>query len=256
MSKQNNFLTKVVPIALTVIGSISTVAAVILAAKEGPKYQKALEEKEMTTPQKITTVVKTFAPAIGCTTLSVACGVGAHMMDMHTQASLTGAYIAAQGAFKKVSSEYKKFRDKNEELNGEGSNDKVLSEMIREDLPKELRDENGEKMYLVHLCGLADGMDDIDYQSSYVNVLNGLLAFELRLLDCESITLNETLLLFGQESVDYGDDEGWSIYMMYGWQSRPYLPFIVSVDHERNEITVIPEVRAYGGFLTDYGLDF
>ena len=257
MNRQSKFLTKVVPMALTILGAASTIAAVIFAAKEGPKYQKILEEnKEMSTPKKVVKAAKTFAPAIGCAAVSVACGIGAHCLDMSTQASLTGAYIAAQGGFKKLKGEYKKFRDKNRELNGEEANEKIFKEMQKDDLPADLRDEDGEKVYTVHLTNIAEDVEDMTFQDSLANVLGAMLTFHVIInSDIEFVTLNQFLGLFGQSEIPFGEEEGWSIYMLFQQKvNRGYFNFKRVT--ETNEIFVGPVVPAYGGFLTDFGLDY
>lgn len=256
MNRQSKFLTKVVPMALTILGAASTVAAVIFAAKEGPKYQKILEEdKEMSTPKKVVKAVKTFAPAIGCTAVSVACGIGAHCLDMSTQASLTGAYIAAQGGFKKLKGEYKRFRDKNRELNGEEANEKVIKEMQKEDLPVELRDENGEKIYNVNLRGLSESLPVITMQSSKADIFAKILQVQFMLDKIGMLSLNDMLDIFDQPHVEFGDEEGWSYEMISEWDCATLLKFEIDID-ENGDLNIYPIFCAYGGYLTDYGIDY
>ena len=260
MNSSNSFLTKVVPIALTLIGAVSSVAAVIFAAKEGPKYQKILDEEkekgnEVTTPKKIVTAAKTFGPAIGFTALSLACGFGSHVLNAHTQKNLIGACALATGGFSKLKVEYKKFRDKNRELNGEEANEKIFEEMVKEDLPKELRDENGEKIYNVHLYGFDESMDGLTFKATQAEILKNILAFEVSLETLGAVSLNQFLEIFGQKPVDFGDEEGWSTDMLCGWENSCLLKFLYEVRNE-TELYVGPSIRAYGGYLTDYYLDY
>lgn len=151
MSKFKRAVTKVLPYVLTGAGVAGTIGAVILAAKEGPKYQKALEEnKDMTLRQKILTAGKIFAPAIGCTILSSACQIGSLGLGMHTQANIAGAYIALQEM-------YKKYRKENVKLNGIEADDAIIAEIEKKpeiEQPKSETDISDDKVKSEEMQGM------------------------------------------------------------------------------------------------------
>ena len=252
MSSFKQFVRKAVPIVLTVVGSASTIAAVIFAAKEGPKYQKILEEKgdEMKPVEKVTTAVKVFAPAIGCAAASIACGVGAHMMDMHTQASITGAYIALKQAYRKHVSDEK-------ELPWVDENKDILMDAERDRLPPDVMREVDEKVYTVHLKDFADDLDEIDIQATKEQLLWKIIAVNMELGRCGELTLNRLLELFelSEYKISGGDGEGWSFAMLGSWNGNEFLMF--DYIHESDgSLTCYPLSKAYDGYLTDYGLDW
>ena len=252
MSNFTQFIRKAVPIALTIVGSVATVAAVIFAADEGPRYKKALEEKEdMTASEKVTTAVKTFAPAIACATISVACGVGAHMMDMHTQASIMGASMALKEG-------YKKFVKENGELNGKEANEKIIRKIEEECLPEEVRDEEGEKIYKVYLKNLrSNSFDEIAFEATKEELLQREIKVNMELGSEGRISLNRALELFelGDYKIPSGNDVGWSIEMLIeanSWQD--WVPWLL-FDYTRNydgSLTMYPVWPSVEGYDTDY----
>ena len=252
MSNFKQFIRKAVPIALTVVGSASTIAAVIFAAKESPKYQKILEEKgdEIKPIEKVTTAIKVFAPAIGCAAASIACGVGAHMMDMQTQASLMGAHAALVQA-------YKKHVAGNKEIPWSDENKDVLMETEREKLPPDVMREVDEKVYTIHLKNIADDLDEIDIQATKEQLLWKIIAVNMELGKCGVLSANRLLELFELSEYKFsgGDSEGWSFPMLGEWDGNEWLMFDY-IHEDDGSLTCYPLVPAYDGYMTDYGLDW
>lgn len=249
MSKASNLIRKILPTVLTVLGSGATIAAVIFAAKEGPKFKEVLEgNPEMTAKDKVFTGAKVFAPAIGCTAVSVACGVGAHCMDLHTQASLTGAYVAVQQA-------YKKYREKNGEINGEEADISVRKAVEEENMPEDLRNEKGEKIYAVHFGYFDEGQETEDVQMTKEELLTAIIRVNKILDQVGEITLNGLRELFGLSGVEGGDEAGWSVDMLCDW-NQSYQLNIDIYEMDDGSLYVSPMFPAYGGYLSDYGLDY
>ena len=254
MSNFTQFIRKAVPIALTIVGSVATVAAVIFAADEGPRYKKALEEKEdMTTSEKVTTAVKTFAPAIACATISVACGVGAHVMDMHTQASIMGATVALKEG-------YKKFVKENGEINGIEANKKLIKKAIGEQFSDDIHDEDGEKIHTAYLRGYAEGAPDIMFKGTMKQILDREIAFNMELGENGYVSVNRMLEIFElqEHKIPEGDYEGWSVEQLIEWNAfKPCVPWLLFDNKERDGVLIVePFYEGYGGYLTDYGLDY
>lgn len=253
MSNFKQFVRKAVPIVLTVVGSASTIAAVIFAANEGPKYQKILEEKgdEIKPIEKVTTAIKVFAPAIGCAAASIACGVGAHMMDMHTQASIMGATVALKEG-------YKKFVKENGELNGPEANEKIFKKLEEENFPDDIRDEEGEKIYKVYLKNLRDdSFDEIAFEATKEELLLREIKANMELGTNGYLSLNKMLELFelGDFKIPSGNDRGWSIEMLIEANSRTDLIPWLLFDYTRNDdgsLTMYPVWPSVEGFDDDY----
>ena len=254
MGKAGAIIKKALPTVLTIIGTGSTIAAVIFAAKEGPKYERIIEGKrfeacaEPSIKEKIIIGVKIFAPAIGCTIVSVACGVGAHCLDLKTQANITGLYIAAQQACKK-------YRTKNAEINGEEADISVRKIIEEEQLPEVIRDAEGEKLYTVHIEGFEEGRHRDTTSMSKADILTAIIRVNLLLDKIGSLTLNDMREIFGLSLMPEGDELGWSVDMLCAWDQTAQLEFRIDTQKD-GSLVVYPIVPAYGGYLTDYGLDF
>ena len=252
MSNFKQFVRKAVPIVLTVVGSASTIAAVIFAAKEGPKYQKILEEKgdEIKPIEKVTTAIKVFAPAIGCAATSIACGVGTYVFDFNTQMSIMGIATAAERG-------YKTLLKKNEEINGPGANEKIFKSIAEENFPEDISKDPPEKVYTVHLRNLSDNLDEITFESTKEDLLWKVIAVNMEMGKIGSLTLNRLLEMFelGQYKTSSGDNEGWSFAMLGEWDGNEWLMFDY-IHGDDGSLTCYPIFGAYDGFLSDYGLDW
>lgn len=249
MSKASSMIRKILPTVLTVLGSGATIAAVIFAAKEGPKFKEALDANpEMSKKDKIITGAKVFGPAIGCAAVSVACGVGAHCMDLNTQASLTGAYVAVQQA-------YKNYRLKNSEINGEEADISVREAIEEEKLPDDLRNEKGEKIYAVHFGYFEENQEPEDIQMTKEELLTAIIRVNKTLDQVGELNLNGLREMFGLPKVDGGDDVGWSVDMLCDWDQTYQLDIDI-YEMDDGSLFVTPMYPAYGGYLSDYGLDY
>lgn len=236
------------PAAMTIIGSAATVGAVFFAAKEGPKFKEEIEGKEMNTGQKVLTATKIFAPAIGCAALSIACGVGAHMMDKKTQASLMGAYAV-------LNEGYKKYKAKNAEINGEDADDAVAYAIEREKLSEEVAQLDEHKARVVHLKYLCDDIPEMTFMSTLYTITNTIARIN-RLInsEMESATVNDLLQLLERDPIKDGGDVGWSYDMLWRYYRTTFLNFVVE-EQEDGSLIVAPEIPANGGFLIDFDLE-
>lgn len=248
MGKFKHAVKEAIPTVLTVIGSAATVGGIILAAKEGPKFKEETEGKDLTVWQKIRIGAKIFAPAIGCGVLSVSCGVGAHMMDKKTQASLVGACAA-------INNGYKKFKEKNAELNGEEANEAVLL-AIEEDKLKEKKGEElpeAIKPVVVHLKNLCDDIPEMTFISTRYTYLKAIVRLNRMLEVVESATVNDFLSLLERDPIEGGSDIGWSYDMLWNYYRTTCVTFEED-DEEDGSITIYPNVSANGGYLLDLGV--
>lgn len=270
MSKQT-FFRKAIPLALTILGSASTVAAVIFAAKEGPKYKAALEEKDEDTKpiEKVATAVKIFAPAIGCAAVSIACAVGAHAMDMHTQASLTGAYAALQVA-------YAKYRKSNGEVNGPDADFNVMKKFVTDKLHKDLgipeamldgdkecaaediTDEMVDNSTNAPLFKYHDCVTDREFESTEANVIKAEAYLNKLIVTTGGLSVNDWCELLEIPTVDEGDNIGWGAEMTWDEWGEGWIEFthpLTRNDDGEEIIEIIPAIgpvrdfRSYCEFM-------
>ena len=248
MGKFRTAMKNALPTILTVIGSAATVGGAILAAREGVAFKEATEGKELTAWEKIKIGGKIFAPSFGCVVLSISCGVGAHVMDKKAQASLVGACAA-------INSGYKKFKEKNAELNGEEANEEVM-QAIEEDRLKEKKGEElpeATKPIVVHLKNLCDDIPEMTFVSTRYTYLKAIVRLNRMLEVIESATVNDFLCLLERDPIDGGSDVGWSYDMLWNYYRTTCVTFEED-DEEDGSVTIYPNVSANGGYLLDLGV--
>lgn len=102
---------KATPTILTVLGSFGVVATAVLAVKSHEKFistvgiplneiSKKGEPTEETKKWCVIETAKCFVPAVGAGAATIACIVGANVLNKHQQASLMSGYMAANEAFR------------------------------------------------------------------------------------------------------------------------------------------------------------
>lgn len=246
MSKKTTFVRKVLPVILTVVNIGMTAAAVIFAAKEGPKFKKALEEKEMKPSEKILTGAKIFAPAIRCALASAACAVGGLCLNFKTQSVLLGMVASSNELLKQ-------YRAKNEEINGEDADKKVMTEIAKDKLPEDLKTkvDSGEKM-IFHDC-ITGQM----FESTMEKVIEAEYQVnrELHKIDTGyTISLNRYCELFGMKHVACGEDEGWSLESIGSWGDADYMDWLdfMHEDFQDNDGTWVTNIIPAWPSMTDY----
>lgn len=258
MSTAKDFARRVLPTAMTVLGSLATIAAVIFAAKEGQEFKEKIEGKEMTKKQKVWTGVKTFKKTELCTAVSLGCGIGAHCLDLKTQASLVGAYTLLQSQVKKHQGEFGKYRKKIEEIYGPEVDEKTMVEVKKEELPEEVKkdisDGNGEKKLTVHFANFGDDLPEITVERTLEEILRGEIELNKMLMTTYEVTLNDALEIFGLDTIGQeGNEQGWTADMMCDWTGGYLWLEIDMMKLDDGTYLVYPMFSAYKGFRSEYG---
>ena len=231
MSKAGEFFRKALPTVMTIVGSAATLAAVIAAAKEGPKYKKVLEEKaaeekEIGTKEKVLTGAKVFAPAIGFAAVSIGCGIGAHCLDLKTQASIMGAYALLQKNHTRLQQEFKTYRGKIEELVGTEVDDKAMVEVKKEELPEEVKVIEDDQKITVHLMGLTDDTNGYTLETTKEDVLYNIIRVNRLLATIGELSLNDMLDIFEIDKIgEDGEKAGWSYIQLAEYYEVVWVEF-------------------------------
>ena len=210
------------PTILTCLGAVGVIATAVLAVKETPKAMKLIEEErhrinrdllkeaeengnpdcmqisKLEPIDMIKTAWKCYIPAAGVGLATIVCLFGANGLNKRQQASITGAYIFLDKA-------YREYKAKVKELYGEDGERQVRSEIA-----KDKRDQ-----------GVEEGSDGVllffDFFSGrYFNrsmeqVIDAEYNLNRKFVHNDYVTLNEFYDLIGLDPVDFGDSLGWSI---------------------------------------------
>ena len=141
-------LKKASPTILTCIGAVGVVATAVLAVRATPKATRLIRQKEievneqnlhpeddrdLTVAEVIQTTWKEYIPAVAVGGATIACIFGANVLNRKQIASITGAYILLDQA-------YKKYKDKIIELFDAETDQKIRAEVAK-DIYKEQKPE-------------------------------------------------------------------------------------------------------------------
>lgn len=129
-------LSRYAPTALSIIGSAGVVCVTIFTAVKSKEVALRVNELEKTKGEKLTTkeVIKTAAPSyipiIALDVATIACILGANVLNRQQQAALMSAYALTERA-------YSRYRNKVKEICGEDVHKKVMDELSAMDAKKQ-----------------------------------------------------------------------------------------------------------------------
>lgn len=211
------FIKKNASTILTTIGSVGVVATAILAVKATPKAMTLLEEakkekgEELTKLETLKVTGKVYIPTILTGVSTIACMVGANVLNHRQQAALMSAYALLDNSFK----EYKK---KLIELHGQETHEEVMNAIAIE---------KAETMYVRgsyfgSSCDLTSDESCSDpvlfyeeysnryFESTIEQVINAAYHLNRNYILRGYSYLNELYEFLGLEETDYGSVLGWT----------------------------------------------
>lgn len=217
---------------LTVVGGVGVVTTTVLGIKATPKALKLLDNAEKQKGEKLTKLekVKVAAPVYIPTILTgvgtLTCIFGAQTLNKRKQASLMSAYAL-------LDSSYKEYKNKVEELYGEGTNDEIREEIAKDKYEK-IEIKNNEKLFYEPFSGryfkaTTTRMKEAEYNLNRDIHMQGWC------------TLNDFFLYLGLDKIEGGDELGWSVggnYDMY-WQDWVDFSYSKSITDDGTEYTMI-----------------
>lgn len=206
----SKFLNRNAPTILTCIGAGGVIATSVMAVKATPKALKLLEyareEKgeELTTWETVKTAGPMYIPAVVTGASTIACIVGANVLNKRNQASLISAYAL-------LDSTYKKYRAKAIELYGEDGDKKIVEEVAKDDLIEEDIHPSEQRQVFYDVTSMRY------FESTIEDVRRAEFDMNAKLLATGYVSLNHLYGLLDISPVDYGDKLGWTTYTR-GWQ--------------------------------------
>lgn len=201
------FLERNASTILTCVAGAGVVVTSVMAVKATPKALTLLDKAEEEKGEKLTTfeVVKTagpaYIPAVVSGTATIACVFGANILNKRHQAAIMSAYALLDNS-------YKEYKNKVEELYGEGANKEVRSEIAKDHYREtDISVKASEQLYYDEFSGRY-------FTSTSEKVLKAEYEVNRILTEDGGVFLNEFYELVGLEIVDYGDYLGWSAFEM------------------------------------------
>lgn len=203
---------------LSVVGAVGVVVTSVMAVKATPKAMEILEEakkekgEELTVVEKVKVAGPTYIPAVAAGVGTVACILGATVLNKRQQAALMSAYAM-------VDSSYKQYKRKLVELYGEETHQNVI-DAIAVEKAKEVGITAESICNLTCLtdsesCGepvlFYDEWSNRYFESTIEQVITAEYHLNRNFILRGYATLNELYEFLGLELTDYGDTVGWAI---------------------------------------------
>ena len=199
--RSKRFLAKNAPTILTCVGSAGVVATAVMAVNATPKAMRLIEAAEKENGEKLTTseIIKVAGPAyipsaaIGAST--IACIVGANVLNKRQQASLLSAYAFLNNA-------YKEYKTKVAELYGEDADTKIKGEIAKDAYETRLYS-SGKHLFWDSFSMRYFEADPEDVRRAEY-MLNQMLSTH------GAVSVNDFYDLLHIELIENGDEYGWS----------------------------------------------
>lgn len=210
---------------LTCVGGIGVVATAVVAVKDTPKAMQLIEKKteekgeDLTTIEKIKVAGPVYIPAVAIGVSTLACIFGANTLNKRTQASLMSAYAL-------LDSSYKEYKNKVEELYGEGASARVQGEVARDKYNSDDISIDDEKLLFY------DYFSERYFHSTMEEVMQAEYDINRELHTKDYAYLNEFYDLLGLDHIKSGWDLGWSMGASYAHYWKTWIDF----RHEKVEM--------------------
>ncbi len=196
---------------LTVLGGIGVVASSVMAVKDTPKALRKIDEAkkekgdELTKFEVIKVAGPTYIPAVLLGVSTLTCVFGANALNKKHQAALISAYGM-------LNESYKNFRNKVDEVHGEGTSEEIDEAIIEDKTKNELKlfyDVYSERFFETTLFKV---------QLAEYNVNRDLVMRDY-------VYLNEWYEYLDIPCVDEGWDVGWSTGFCFDAYWQPWIDF-------------------------------
>ena len=210
---------------LSGIGAIGVVATAVMAVKATPKalilLDEAKEEKkdELTKFETIRIAGPVYIPSILMGASTIACILGANVLNKQKQAALTSAYMLLENS-------YKDYRTKVKELYGEEADKKIREEMAKDYYEIEYSEPDEEKQLFY------EPISQRYFESTVEEVQRAEYQLNRKFILQDYANLNDFYKLLGLKETDEGEILGWSTYAGYEKYGYSWVDFT----HERIEL--------------------
>ena len=204
---------------LTCIGAIGVVVTSVMAVKATPKAMRIVEQAKEEKQEKLTkfetfkAVAPVYIPATIAGLSTIACIFLANILNKRSQASLISAYSV-------LNNSYKYYKNKAEELYGEGANKKIREE-ISKDKYEDIDRTEGNQLFYDFYSGryfesTIETVRLAEYETNRSMSVNG------------EVSLNEFYKILDLPHDSIYDELGWSSAQIYETYHHPWIEF----DHE------------------------
>lgn len=219
---------------LTVVGGVGVVATAVSTAMATPKALRALEQAEEEKGEKLTKLEMvvvagpSYIPPIAIGVGTIACVLGANILNKQRQAALIGAYTL-------LDSSYKEYKQKVLDLYGEDANEKVVEGIAKDKYDEEENKvEPGKQLFFEAYSGRY-------FESTIEDVLRAEYTLNRELSLVGGVGVNDYFELLGLPRMESLNDFGWcfDINMDMYWQAWVDFNHTTSTMDDGLECTII-----------------
>lgn len=198
---------------LTYAGVAGVITTTAMAINATPKAMQILEEakeekgEDLTKFEVATLAVPTYIPTIAVGMSSIACILGANVLNKRSQASLMSAYAL-------VNKSYKEYRDKIVDLYGDTVEERVIEEIAKDNYEEEdVPEDDGKELFY-------DELSKRYFRSTVEDVQRAEYRINRTLIMEDYATVNDFYDLLGIPHIEGGDRLGWAPNVNYDcyWQ--------------------------------------
>lgn len=238
LSQTVTLLKKESPMILGILGAAGVVLTAISVAKATPKAEKALEGVENApTVEKVKIVAPIYAKSALIGTATIACIVGSTVLNGKQRMAIASAYMM-------LDQTYKQYKDKVDDIFGEGSSRKVERELTREKL-KSLPSPKYDDTVIFY-----EKHRDEFFERNMQEVQDAMYQLNRKFAMEGEVSLNDFYDLLNLDHTKEGDELGWSSYLMAEENSK------VWIDYELDLIKTDDGMECYEIVLNDPSLDY
>lgn len=256
MPKLSAFLKKNSATILTVTATIGVIATAVLSTKAAIKASRVLTYKEskkgekLTLQESLSAVWVIYIPPFVVGASTIACVLGANILNKHQQASLASAYAL-------IDSSYKEYKAKLKELYGEEAHNNIVDAIVAEKCNDvHIFAGSSSQQLPSAVSGLASSdIQEIESDSEprlfydeysgryFETTIEKVLLAEYHLNRNYILRgfakLNEFYNFLGLETTDYGETVGWDVCSEIYWIDFNHRKTFINGDSDSFECYII-----------------
>lgn len=201
-----NLVKKESPIILGVIGAIGVAVTAVTVAKETPKAIDKWDDlhrhrNNVTKIEEAKILIPSYKKSIIFGSVTIACIAGSTILSNKQRFAITSAYMMLDQA-------YKQYKDKVNDIFGEGSAREVDRELTREKLEKLPKKSSDETMIIY------EKHRDEFFERSLPEIQDAMYQLNRKFAKDGEVSLNDLYKLLSLDETKQGDSLGWSSYLL------------------------------------------
>lgn len=202
---------------LTCVGTVGVVATTVMAVKATPRALELLQEaesekgEELTSLEKVVVAGPSYIPTFMVGASTIACIIGANVLNKRQQAALMSAYAV-------LSSSFNEYRGKLKELYGEEAEQSIREAIAKDHYEEGIATDDAKQLFY-------DSFSRRYFESTIEAVQQAEYRLNHDLNAFGEVTLNQWYELLGLEPTMDGEILGWSAGLCFECYCKSWIDF-------------------------------